>query len=110
MRASAIPTATLLALLCAGCGDTPPPRPAIATFDRATVAPCLALDPKAPALPAHDQVTLPDGRRAYLADTAKARDTIAARFILALSDAFRTCRNAAGYADRWAVGVAADRD
>ena len=106
MRASAILMATLSALLLTGCGDTPPPRVTVLTPDVARLAPCLALDPAVPALPAHDQVTLPDGRRAYLADTAKARDAIAARFIVTLRDAFLTCKNAAGYVDRWVVEAA----
>ena len=105
MRASAILTATLCALLLTGCGDTPPPRVTILAPDTARLKPCLALDPKAPALPSHEQITLPDGRKAYLADTAKARDVIAARFIVTLRDAFVTCQNAAGYVDRW-VGEA----
>ena len=105
MNRSAILTATLSLLLCAGCDKTPPPRVTILTPDAARLKPCLALDPKAPALPSHEQVTLPDGRKAYLADTAKARDVIAARFIVVLRDAFLTCQNAAGYVGRW-VGEA----
>ncbi len=101
MNRSAILTATLSLLLCAGCDKTPPPRVTILTPDTARLAPCLTLDPKAPALPSHDQVTLPDGRKAYLADAAKARDVIAARFIVSLKDAFLTCQNAAGYVDTW---------
>lgn len=110
MRASATLTATLLALCLTGCGDTPPPRAAITVPDRARFAGCLALDPKAPALPDHEQVTLPDARKAYLADRAKERDTIAARFIVSLRDAFLMCQGAARYADTWAVEVAKATD
>ncbi len=108
MRRSVIPMAMLLPLLSTGCDKTPPPRVTILTPDTSRLAPCLALDPKAPALPSHDQVTLPDGRKAYLADAAKARDVIAARFIVSLKDAFLTCQNAAGYVDTW-VRTAAGR-
>ena len=98
MKPFALAVALLMPCL-ASCGEKP--RAIVITPDPTRYASCPASFPAAPALPPLSTFTLPDGREVVLLDVVIARETVAAKYVLAGREAWFRCRQGVSYTTDW---------
>ena len=82
------------------CGDDPT-RAVVITPDPARYAACPTSFPSAPTLAPLSAFTLPDGREVVLLDVVIARETVAAKYVLAGKEAWFRCKAVVGYVADW---------
>lgn len=106
-----LPTMALaLSTLClTACGEHPRGIPVAPDLALAGADRCPDTFPAAPTLEPLAPFTLPDGRRVVLLETAIARDTVVARYVIEGRQAWHDCQSPVAWIRDWEKAMPATR-